>query len=131
MRTFLTALTLPALLIGLQNIALADYKINSGPPGGWPCCPFSDATLKTDVLQITNATQTLLKIQGVTFNWKEGNRADVGVIAQDVQKVYPQLVRQDKQYLRVDYEKLVGPLIESVREMDARIKQLEAAQKTH
>ena len=87
--------------------------------------------LKTDVLPITNATQKLLQIQGVTFNWKEGNRADVGVIAQDVQKVYPQLVRQDKQYLRVDYEKLVGPLIESVREMDARIKQLEAAQKTH
>ena len=87
--------------------------------------------LKTDVLPITNATQKLLQIQGVTFNWKEGNRADVGVIAQDVQKVYPQLVRQDKQYLRVDYEKLVGPLIESVREMDARIKQLEAVQKTH
>ena len=56
---------------------------------------------------------------------------DVGVIAQDVQKVFPQLVRQDKQYLRVDYEKLVGPLIESVREMDARIKQLEATQKAH
>ena len=73
----------------------------------------------------------LLQIQGVTFNWKEGNRADVGVIAQDVQKVFPQLVRQDKQYLRVDYEKLVGPLIESVREMDARIKQLEATQKAH
>ena len=55
----------------------------------------------------------------------------MGVIAQDVQKVFPQLVRQDKQYLRVDYEKLVGPLIESVREMDARIKQLEATQKAH
>lgn len=83
------------------------------------------------MLPITGATQKLLQIQGVTFNWKEGNRADVGVIAQDVQKVFPQLVRQDKQYLRVDYEKLVGPLIESVREMDARIKQLEATQKAH
>ena len=113
MRSLITVLTLPVLLIGLQNVALADYKIDSGPPG-WPCCPFSDATLKTDVLPITDATQKLLQIQGVTFNWKEGNRADVGVIAQDVQKVYPQLVRQDKQYLRVDYEKLVGPLIESV-----------------
>lgn len=131
MRSLITALTFPILLIGLQNVALADYKIDSGPPTGWPCCPFSDATLKTDVLPITDATQKLLQIQGVTFNWKEGNRADVGVIAQDVQKVYPQLVRQDKQYLRVDYEKLVGPLIESVREMDARIKQLEATQKAH
>lgn len=130
MRTLIATITLPVLLVAVQNVALADYKIDSGPPGGWPCCPFSDAMLKTDVLPITNATQKLLQIQGVTFNWKEGNRADVGVIAQDVQKVYPQLVRQDKQYLRVDYEKLVGPLIESVREMDARIKQLEAAQKT-
>ncbi|WP_307988343.1 tail fiber domain-containing protein [uncultured Pseudomonas sp.] len=76
-----------------------------------------------------NATDTLLQIQGVTFDWKDGGRKDIGVLAQNVQKVYPQLVREDNNQLRVDYEKLVAPLIESVREMDARIKQLEAAQK--
>lgn len=76
-----------------------------------------------------NATDTLLQIQGVTFDWKDGGRKNIGVLAQNVQKVYPQLVREDNNQLRVDYEKLVAPLIESVREMDARIKQLEAAQK--
>lgn len=65
----------------------------------------------------------------MTFEWKEGGRKDIGVLAQNVQEVYPQLVREDNNQLRVDYEKLVAPLIESVREMDARIKQLEAAQK--
>nr|WP_262384961.1 tail fiber domain-containing protein [Pseudomonas fragi] len=70
-----------------------------------------------------------MQIQGVTFEWKEGGRKDIGVLAQNVQEVYPQLVREDNNQLRVDYEKLVAPLIESVREMDARIKQLEAAQK--
>lgn len=44
-------------------------------------------------------------------------------------KVYPQLVREDTKYMRVDYEKLVAPLIEPIREMDARIKQLEASNK--
>ena len=129
MRSLITALTLPALLIGLQNVALADYKIDSGPPGGWPCCPFSDENLKTNINPLTNSTDTLLQIQGVTFEWKEGGRKDIGVLAQNVQEVYPQLVREDNNQLRVDYEKLVAPLIESVREMDARIKQLEAAQK--
>ncbi len=130
MRILMTAVAIPALFIGLQNVAVANNNLVPGPPFGFPCCPFSDAALKTDVTPLSAATNKLLQIQGVTFNWKDDGRADIGVIAQDVQKVYPQLVRNDKEYLRVDYEKLVAPLIESVREMDARIKQLEAAQKT-
>ena len=129
MRIFITVAGIPALFISLQGFVLAD-----GPPvfpGGFPCCPYSDAALKTNALPLTDATRKLLQIQGVTFNWKDDGRADVGVIAQDVQKVYPQLVRNDKEYLQVDYQKLVAPLIEAVREMDARIKQLEAAKQAN
>ncbi|MGY2288213.1 tail fiber domain-containing protein [Pseudomonas sp. SDO528_S397] len=98
---------------------------------GGVCCPWSDAELKTHVHPLENATDQLLKIQGVSFEWKEGGRKDIGVIAQDVQKVYPQLVRNDKKYLQVDYDKLVAPLIESVRELNARIKVLEAQKAAH
>ena len=129
MKKHLSMMAVPVLLLGLQTAAQASSKDFYDFPPGWPCCPFSDAQLKTNVKPLTNSTDTLLRIQGVSFDWKEGGRKDIGVIAQNVQKVYPQLVREDNNQLRVDYEKLVAPLIESVREMDARIKQLEAAQK--
>lgn len=126
MRILKTAVAIPALLVGFQSTAHAEW-----PFDGWPCCPFSDATLKTNVQPLTGATDKLLQIQGVTFNWKEGGREDIGVIAQQVKKVYPQLVREDTKYMRVDYEKLAAPLIESIREIDARLKQLEVANKPH
>ena len=129
MKKYLTIMAVPFLFMGLQATAHAESKDFYDFPPGWPCCPFSDANLKTTIQPMKNATDTLLQIQGVTFDWKDGGRKDIGVLAQNVQKVYPQLVREDNNQLRVDYEKLVAPLIESVREMDARIKQLEAAQK--
>lgn len=91
------------------------------------CCPFSDESLKTNVVPLKSATEQLLKIHGVTFEWKEGARKDIGVLAQDVAKVYPQLTRTQDGLMQVDYNKLVAPLIESVRELNARIEVLEAA----
>lgn len=94
-----------------------------GGPGdiGAECCPFSDESLKTKVVPLTSATENLLKIQGVTFEWKDGGRKDIGVIAQEVAKVYPQLTRTKDGLMQVDYDKLVAPLIESIRELNQRI----------
>jgi hypothetical protein len=94
---------------------------------GSECCPFSDERLKTNVQRLENPTENLLKLQGVTFNWKQNDQADIGLIAQDVQNIYPQLVRTEGGHLQVDYQKLVAPLIESVRELNSRVQTLEAA----
>ncbi|WP_235992882.1 tail fiber domain-containing protein [Pseudomonas sp. p50(2008)] len=94
---------------------------------GSECCPFSDERLKTKVQRLENPTENLLKLNGVTFNWKENDQADIGLIAQNVQTVYPQLVRTEGGHLQVDYQKLVAPLIESVRELNTRVQTLEAA----
>ena len=94
---------------------------------GSECCPFSDEKLKKNVQPLANPTESLLKLRGVTFNWKQNDQADVGLIAQDVQKVYPQLVRTEGDHLQVDYQKLVAPLIEAVRELNARVQTLETA----
>jgi len=116
------ALTL-ILAVGLSGSASADL--------GSKCCPFSDARLKTDVKELLNSTDTLLKIHGVRMKWKESGRDDIGVIAQDVQKIYPELVHEKDGLLTVDYEKLVAPLIESVRELDRRITALEKSSTSH
>ncbi|MBF8743135.1 MULTISPECIES: tail fiber domain-containing protein [Pseudomonas] len=98
---------------------------------GAKCCPFSDARLKTNVENLLDSTDTLTKIHGVRFKWKESGREDIGVVAQNVKEVYPELVHEKDGMLTVDYEKLVAPLIESVRELNQRIEALEKAQAAH
>ncbi|MFI7836431.1 tail fiber domain-containing protein [Pseudomonas asiatica] len=105
------------LAAGLSSTANADL--------GAKCCPFSDVRLKTDITELLGSTDTLLKIHGVRMKWKESGRDDLAVLAQEVQKVYPELVHEKDGLLTVDYEKLVVPLIESVRELDRRITALE------
>ena len=94
---------------------------------GGECCPFSDESLKTNVVPLRSATTQLLKIHGVTFEWKDGGRKDIGVIAQNVAQVYPELTRTKDGLMQVDYDKLVAPLIESIRELNLRIETLESA----
>jgi len=81
----------------------------------------SDERLKTEIVTLPDALDRLSQIRGISFRFKEGDgKPHLGVVAQDVQKVYPQAVTADeKGFLRVDYPSLVGPLIEAVRELKA------------
>jgi Chaperone of endosialidase len=81
------------------------------------------------------ATAKIAELRGVIWEWREDAPADakdqpgMGVIAQDVEKVFPELVSTDEQgHKRVAYHGLVAPLIEAVKELDARLSALESAQ---
>jgi hypothetical protein len=96
----------------------------------------SDARLKDDVQTIENATEKVNQLRGVSYTWNEGSRKgqrEIGVIAQEVEEVVPEVVHEkklpfvgDETYKTVDYEKLVALLIESNKELTARVEQLEA-----
>ena len=90
----------------------------------------SDINLKKDIEVISNANEILKQINGVNFTWSETNKLSLGVIAQDVEKVLPQLVseRSDTGTKSVNYNGLIGVLIESVKELSQRIKELEDRQ---
>ena len=103
----------------------------------------SDARYKDNVKLITKPLEKLSQIRGVTFDWNDKapawtrqdkfaeSRRDVGVIAQEVQKVLPEVIDERKDgYLAVNYEKMVPLLIESIKELEARIKELENASTT-
>ncbi|MFN7451455.1 MAG: tail fiber domain-containing protein, partial [Alphaproteobacteria bacterium] len=63
----------------------------------------------------------------VSFKWNEGNRADIGLIAQEVEKVLPQAVsKTGKGFLRVTYDKLILPVIAAVKELAAKVEKLAA-----
>ena len=94
----------------------------------------SDINLKTNISNISNALEKVKQINGVTYNWNDTaksidrNKTDdveAGVIAQEVQKVLPQIVTQrDDGYLAVRYEKLVPLLIEAIKELAAEVELL-------
>ena len=84
----------------------------------------SDKRLKKNIEPLTGVLDKIRQIKGVSFDWKDGrngSRKDVGVIAQDVEKVFPSLVHEDsKGFKTVDYGSLVSPLIEAVKALYAQ-----------
>ena len=86
----------------------------------------SDERLKENIYIIDNALSRVSQIEGVYFDWKDGGDRQVGVIAQQVEKVLPEVVSKDKNsYLSVDYSKIVPLLIEAINEQSNNIKDLE------
>lgn len=92
----------------------------------------SDLRLKDNLEKIDNALEKVSRLNGYTFTWNEkadkifSSKNDVGVVAQEVENVLPEIVidRVDG-YKAVYYEKLVPLLIESIKELKERIEELE------
>ena len=89
----------------------------------------SDERLKDNISLIPNALDKVSKLRGVEFDWNDKQDVyqghDVGVIAQDVQEVLPELVQERADgYLAVKYEKMVGLLIESIKELKTEVDDL-------
>ncbi|WP_041577967.1 tail fiber domain-containing protein [Bdellovibrio bacteriovorus] len=96
----------------------------SGGTAAWE--NLSDARLKTDIQVVPDSLQKILSLRGVTFNWRHDVRPDLdliekkdmGVIAQDVERVFPEAVDKDEKGFRaVAYTKLIGPMIEAFKEL--------------
>ena len=91
----------------------------------------SDERLKDNIELISNPIEKVKQLRGVEFDWNnksmfKAGKHDYGVIAQDVEKVLPELVKETHTgYLGVDYDKMIGLLIEVVKEQEKRIKELE------
>ena len=89
----------------------------------------SDRRLKDNILPISNAIEKVKQISGVEFDWNENQTThsghDIGVIAQEIEEVFPSLVREnDNGYKQVRYEKLISVLIEAIKELKVEIDQL-------
>jgi hypothetical protein len=89
----------------------------------------SDKRLKDNITKITDTNSIINGLTGYKFEWKENadrQGVDMGVIAQDVKEVLPEIVHERKDgYLAIDYVKLIPVLIEEVKSLNNRIKALE------
>ena len=83
----------------------------------------SDKKLKTNIEIFKNPIETVNQIRGVTFDWKDTNRPSAGVVAQEIEKVLPQLVHGEDTKT-VNYNGLIGLLIECVKNQQKEIEEL-------
>ena len=91
----------------------------------------SDERLKDNIEVISNPIEKVQQLKGVTWDWNDNadelqqSLPNVGVIAQDVEKVLPQLVKdRDNGFKGVDYDKIVGLLIEAIKDQQTQIDEL-------
>ncbi|MCA9400500.1 MAG: tail fiber domain-containing protein [Candidatus Omnitrophica bacterium] len=91
----------------------------------------SDRRLKTDIGPLDNALEKILQLQGVRFKWKKpeqhGGRDKnyMGLVAQDVQQVIPEWVREDKEgFLNLEPIGDTALLIEAIKELNEKVENL-------
>ena len=85
---------------------------------------YSDIAIKTNVETITDALDTVNKLRGVTYNRRDNGLKQMGVIAQEVLEVIPEVVTRSEDGLAVAYGNLVGVLIEAVKELSTEVSDL-------
>jgi len=91
----------------------------------------SDSRFKKDIVTLDNALGKVLQLRGVTYAWRTTEfpqkefspRPQIGFIAQEIEKVYPELVETDKLgYKSVEYTKMVAILLEAIKEQQKLIE---------
>ena len=89
----------------------------------------SDKRFKNNIKPIKNPIDKILQIGGYTFNWNKKqntyNGNDIGVIAQEIEKVLPEVVtKRDDGFRAVKYDKIVPLLIEAIKDQQKQIDNL-------
>ena len=110
-----------------------DATIPSGTlvVGGVVCATnvlcISDRRFKTNISPLNNSLAKLSLLKGVSYNWNQedfptrsfNNRGQIGLIAQDVEGIFPEIVNTDELgFKSVDYASLIPILIESIKSLD-------------
>ena len=87
---------------------------------------FSDKRVKENIKTIDNALEKVINLRGVEFNKIGENKKSIGVIAQEVEKILPEVISTDKRDMKsVAYGNIVGVLIEAIKELSDKVKALE------
>jgi len=85
----------------------------------------SDKRLKKNIKTVESALDKVIALRGVSFDWKEGGAKAIGLIAQEAEKVIPEIVSQDENgYLGIKYNNLIGVLVEAIKEQQEQINTL-------
>ncbi len=116
-----------ALTGSISGINISTTKLTFNPlSGALSATDFnslSDKNYKKNIITVDNALNKVEQLRGVSFNWKENQKPSLGVIAQEVEKILPELVSQGD-IKSVNYNGIIGVLIEAIKEQQIQINGL-------
>ena len=124
-------------ILSFKHIYTYDLTVINGTSGpayftltGELINPVSDRNLKTNIEPLKYGLEDVLNLEPVSFNWKNtnkyGKQNEIGLIAQDVENICPELVGENKNgELFIDYPKIVNLLIKAIQDLNDKIDQLQ------
>jgi hypothetical protein len=118
--TFTTTTSGTASSINVASTKLT-FNVDTGTLSSTVFNSTSDINKKTNITQITDAVTLVNLLNGVRFDWKDNGLPSLGVIAQEVEKVLPELVGDEKS---VNYNGLIAVLIEAVKDLSKQVEEL-------
>jgi len=123
--TYLPSTTAAATYLPLSGGTLnGSLSVNGTITATGNITAFSDARLKTDLAQISDALAKVCSLTGYTYTRKDTGDRQTGLLAQDVENVLPEAVMRGE-YLALAYGNLMGLMVEAVKELTERVKALE------
>jgi hypothetical protein len=85
----------------------------------------SDINSKTNIKTLENSLNTVLKLRGVSFNWADNGNKSIGVIAQEIEQIVPEIVNTNENGIKsVTYDSIIGLLIEAIKQQQQQINDL-------
>ena len=112
----------------LSTAFISDSKLSFNPSDGILSAvdfnSLSDQQYKTDVQNITTGIEVINQVRPVSFRWKDNGKTSYGVIAQEIEKILPDLVDSNHLGKTVGYLKLIPFLVQSIQELQQEIEKL-------
>ena len=110
--------------VGLGNLSASGISLSGTFTATGDIIAYSDGRLKKNVNTIDSALDKVVKMRGVTYDRKDMELFGSGVIAQEIEKVAPELVNNDSKYKAVSYNGLNAYLVEAIKELKQEIEEL-------
>jgi hypothetical protein len=96
------------------------WKLN-----GVPIETTSDGRLKTNITPLQNSLDKILQLQGVEYDRTDQEKHEIGMVAQEVEKVIPDLVKENSEGIKIlEYQNLTSVLVEAIKEQQEQINSL-------
>ena len=116
-------------IIDRVRVTAAGDMICEGDVVAFTTTTVSDINQKENIKPIKDAISKVKRLAGVTFDWKKDKEKSAGIIAQDVEKVLPEIVKQKEdrsgeEFKSVDYNGIIGLLVEGMKEQQEEIEKL-------
>ena len=118
----LSTATSGTLATGNTSSSKLTYNPSTGTLTSTIVTSSSDFILKKDIVTFENALDVIKSLRGVSFRWKDNDTKNIGLVAQEVEQILPEVVKNDLGLKSINYSSIVGVLVEAIKEQQTEIE---------